>query len=74
MFDLEAYPTSWRESVTVILRKPGKADYMVPNAYWPVALLNTIVKVLSACITEDLTHTIETHDLLPINHFVSRPG
>ena len=44
----------------IVLRKPGKADYMVPNAHRLVALLNTIVKVLSACIAEDLTHAIET--------------
>ena len=47
-FNLNAYPTSLRGSVTVILRKPGKADHMVLNAYQPVTLLNTIVKVLSA--------------------------
>ena len=73
-FDLEAYPASWRESETVVLRKPGKADYTVLNAYQLVALLNTMVKVLSACVAEDLTHAIETHDLLPRNHFRSRPG
>src|SRR5882724_8938168 len=74
MFDLEAYPASWRESETVMLRKPGKADYMAPNAYRPITLLNTMVKVLSACVTEDLTHAIETHNLLPRNHFGSIPG
>ena len=71
-FNLDAYPTSWRDSVTVILRKPGKADYTVLNTYWPVAILNTIMKVLSACVTEDLTHAIKTHDLLLRNH--SGPG
>src|SRR5882724_5781646 len=73
-FNLKAYPSSWRESVTVVLRKPGKADYMVPNVYWLVAFINTMAKVLSACIAEDLMHAIETHDLLPRNHFGSRPG
>ena len=60
--------------MTIVLRKPGKADYTVPNAHRPVALLNTIAKVLSACVAEDLNHVIETHSLLPKNHFISRPG
>jgi len=58
----------------IVLRKPGKANYTVPNAHQLVALLNTIAKVLSACIAEDLNHVIETHGLLLKNHFGSRPG
>jgi len=68
------YPAGWRDSVTIILRKPGKADYTAPNAHRPVTLLNTIAKVLSACVAEDLIHAAETHSLLPNNHFGSRPG
>src|SRR5882724_12321903 len=73
-FKLSVYPTGWRDSVMVVLRKPGKADYTAPNVHQPVALLNTIVKVLSACMAEDLTHAVETHGLLPNNHFRSHPG
>ena len=58
----------------VVLRKPGKADYTVLNAHWPVTLLNTIVKVLSACMAEELTLAVETHGLLLNKHFGSRPG
>jgi len=32
-FKLDAYPTSWRNSVMIVLRKPGKADYMVLNVH-----------------------------------------
>jgi len=70
-FKLSVYPTGWRDSVMVVLRKPGKADYTVLNTHQPVALLNTIAKVLSACMAEDLTHTVKTHGLLPNNHFRS---
>jgi len=73
-FKLNIYPTGWRDSVMVILRKPGKADYTVPNVHQLVTLLNTIVKVLSACMAEDLTHAVKTHGLLPNNHFGSQPG
>jgi len=71
---LDVYPTSWRDSVTIMLRKPGKAYYTALHSHWPVTLLNTIMKVLSACIAEDLTHVVETHGLLPSNNFGSRPG
>jgi len=30
-FKLDVYPTSWRDSVTIMLRKPGKADYTMLN-------------------------------------------
>jgi len=73
-FKLGIYPNNWRESTTVVLRKPGKSDYSLPNVHRPVALLNTIGKVLSACVAEDLTSAVKEHGLLPINHFGCRPG
>jgi len=73
-FKLGIYPDNWIESTTIVLRKPGKSDYSLPNAHRPVALLNTIGKVLSACVAEDLTSTVEEHGLLPSNHFGCRPG
>src|SRR5882724_3818865 len=73
-FKLNVYPTSWRDSVTIMLRKPGKADYTMLNAHQPVAILNTIVNVFSACIAEDLTHAAKTQGLLLRNHFRSRPS
>ncbi|KAF8503022.1 hypothetical protein JB92DRAFT_2540999, partial [Gautieria morchelliformis] len=57
---------------TRVLRKPGKADYtqlLSPGAYRPIALLDTMGKVLSACIAEDLVTMTERHHLLPANHF-----
>ena len=45
---LGAYPKCWRDSVTVVLRKPSKPDYTVPSTYQPISLLNTMAKVLSA--------------------------
>jgi len=31
----------------IVLRKPTKPDYMVPNTHQPIALLNMMAKVLS---------------------------
>ena len=58
----------------MVLRKPGKPDYTVPNVHWLIALLNTMAKILSACVAEDLIHMAELHGLLPDNHFGCRPS
>lgn len=73
-FTLKVYPAEWKTSRTVVLRKPGKPDYTNAKAYRPIALLDTISKVLSTCVAEDLTYIAETHKLLPQNHFGGRPG
>ena len=40
---------------TIVLRKPGKPRYDVPKAHWPIALMNTLGKLLSTLVAEDLT-------------------
>jgi ribonuclease HI len=71
--DTGHFPSAYKQSLTVVLRKPNKPDYTKPNAYRPIALECTIGKVLESIITELLSYLIETHDLLPANHFGSRP-
>ena len=64
----------WKVSTTVVLRKPGKPRYDVPKAYRPIALLNTMWKVLTAIVANHITHLTEKYQLLPLNHFGGRPG
>ena len=71
---LGVYPEEWKDSVTVVVRKPAKPDYSNPSAYRPIALLNTMGKILSACVAEDLAQMAEMHGLLPANHFGCRLG
>jgi len=73
-FSLKMYPSQWKDSTTMVLRKPGKPNYTLPNMHQPIPLLNTMVKILLACIAEDLLHMTEVHGLLPDNHFGCRPG
>jgi hypothetical protein len=68
------YFTPWKISTTVVLHKPGKPRYNTPKAYRPIALLNTMGKVLTAIIAELLVFYTETHSLLPAHHFGGRPG
>jgi len=67
------YPP-WKNFTTVVLRKPGKPRYDVPKAYRPIALLNTMWKVLAAIVADQLTYYNEKYSLLPAHHFGGRPG
>jgi len=64
----------WKLFNTVVLRKPGKPKYDIPKAYRPIALLNTLWKVLTVVVVGQLTYMTEKHQLLPENHFGGWPG
>src|SRR6266481_4665135 len=57
-----------------MLRKPRKPRYDVLKAHCPIALMNTIGKLLSVVVAEDLVHMCKKHSLLPDNHFGGHPG
>ena len=64
----------WKQFTTVVLRKLGKLQYDVTKVYRPIARLNTMGKLLTAIISEQLTYYMEKHSLLPTTHFGGRPG
>jgi len=74
MFEWKLMYKLWKTFTTVVLRKPGKPRYDAPKAYRPIALLNTLWKVLTAIVVGQLTFIMEKHQLLPANHFGGRPG
>ena len=74
MIEKVIYYAPWKLSTTVVLRKPGKPRYDTPKAYRPIALLNTLCKVLTAVAAELMTFYTEKYQLLPANHFGGRPG
>ena len=51
-----------------------KANYNAPKSYCPITLYNTMGKLLTAIMMEDMVHLAEKHHLLPANHFGGRPG
>jgi hypothetical protein len=73
-FHLKHYPECWKLYSTVVIRKPGKPDYSIAKAYQPIALLDTMAKILSSCIVEDFVFMAEKYSMLPANHFGCRPG
>ena len=68
------FPKSFKETTTIVLRKPGKPDYTKPNAYRPIALENTLGKVFESIMTNIMSYLTETYGLLPPQHYGGRPG
>jgi ribonuclease HI/exonuclease III len=66
------FPQHFRQSITVVLRKPGKEDYTQVKAYRPIALLNTIGKALEAVISRRLMYLADQYQLLPDTHLGGR--
>lgn len=68
------FPSSWKCFSTIRLHKPRKDNYSKPKAYCPIALEETLGKVIEAILATQLMHLAEVHNLLPANHFGGRPG
>jgi hypothetical protein len=65
-------PNQWRNAKIIPLKKPGKGDYTKAKAWRPISLLPTLGKVLEAVVADRLSYAVETHALLPTNHFGAR--
>jgi hypothetical protein len=60
--------------MTVVFRKPNRPDYTKVKAYRPIALENTLDKVMESIIAEIISYLAETHELLPSHHYGGRSG
>ncbi|KAF8684340.1 hypothetical protein AX14_004144 [Amanita brunnescens Koide BX004] len=58
------WPRWFKESVSVIIPKPKKTDYTLPKSYRPIALLNTLGKLLTKIIANRLQFDAAAHSLL----------
>ncbi|KHJ30181.1 putative zinc knuckle domain protein [Erysiphe necator] len=59
------HPRGFKESIKVVLRKPQKPSYDTSKAYRPVALLNTVGKLLEKLVANRISKAAEDHNLLP---------
>jgi len=64
----------WKSFNTIVLYKPGKPRYDVLKAYHPITLLNTMWKVITAIVADQITFLSENHQLLLKHHFGGHPG
>ena len=62
------YPKHFRVSITVILQKPQKDDYIDVKLYRPVALLNTLGKLLDAVVAGQIAYMAKKSQMLPTVH------
>ena len=63
-FVIGYYPRLGRAMTTFVLRKEGKADYSLPGSYRPIALENTLSKILERVIADRMADTAKEHALL----------
>ena len=68
------FPDRFKEARTVVLRKPGKPSYSDPGARRPIALLNTIGKLIESLIVKRLSQATEEYKLRPEIQMGARPG
>jgi Reverse transcriptase (RNA-dependent DNA polymerase) len=64
LFAAGTLPRSLKESTTIALRKEGKKDYSLPSSYRPIALENTLAKVVEKMLTNRLSDAAEKYALL----------
>jgi hypothetical protein len=69
MYEKNLLYDPWKHFTIVVLCKPSKPRYDLPKLYCPIALLNTMWKVLAGIAVEQLTHYTEKYHLLPDLHF-----
>ena len=58
------YPRLKRAIIIFILHKEGKADYLLLGNYQPIALENTLSKILKRVVIEHIADIAEKHALL----------
>ncbi|TVY59574.1 putative RNA-directed DNA polymerase from transposon X-element, partial [Lachnellula suecica] len=68
------YPERFKRARTVVLRKPNKATYEEAGSWRPIALLNTIGKLVEAITAKRITEAIEQHGLIPNTQMGARRG
>jgi hypothetical protein len=63
------HPKSFRQSICVVLRKPKKPDYSLPNAYRPIQLLEVLGKALERIQADRLSYISTKLNVIPSLHF-----
>ena len=58
--------------IIFVLHKEGKADYLLPGSYRPIALENTLSKILERVIVDRVVDTAEKYALLPQSQIGAR--
>ena len=69
IIDEGIWPSPLKESLSIIIPKPGKSDYSTPKAYHPIALLSVLGKLLTKILAKRLQYEAIAFDLLHPGQF-----
>ncbi len=58
----------------IVLHKPGKDNYTIPKAYRPIALEETLGKILKSVMVGWMMDMLEANGHLPDHHYGGRAG
>jgi len=61
------WPKHFKDSISVIILKPGKPSYSTPKSFRPIVLLNTIGKLIKKMISNHLQFDMIKYDLVHPN-------
>ena len=67
------HPKGFKESITIVLKKLQKPRYDTPKSYRPIALLNTMGKLLEKLVANRISKAAEDFNLLPEEQMGARP-
>ncbi|OJD22910.1 hypothetical protein ACJ73_05736 [Blastomyces percursus] len=70
----EHYPQVFKTARTVVLKKPGKKDYCEAGAWRPIALLDTVGKIIETATAREMKQLAEVHGMLPAQQMGARRG
>ncbi|KAI0990807.1 hypothetical protein K3495_g17380, partial [Podosphaera aphanis] len=65
VLQLGQIPPSFKELTTIALRKERRPDYSLPSSYRPIALENSMAKLIERIVADRLTVIAEEHSMLP---------
>jgi len=61
------WPSSFKESSSIIIPKPNKSVYDFPKAFQPIVLLNTMGKLIEKTIAQRIQHhSLKTNFVDPL--------
>ena len=69
IIDEGIWPTPLKESLSIIIPKPGKSDYSTPKAYHPTVLLSVLGKLLTKILAKQLQYKAIAFNLLYPSQF-----
>jgi len=64
---VDHWPKHFKDSVSVIIPKPGKPTYSTPKSFRPIVLLNTVGKLIEKMISNRLQFDMIKYDLVHPN-------